>query len=164
MELCQVAPIKTVLAPLDFSGQAQITFVPAYTQAKVNGARLILLNNIESLNLDLLKQISQEGYAPPREELEAGMIAEREERLKAEFAEAAGDIQVEVRVTIGRTWEEIIRLVKREAVDLVVMGVSGRTGLGHLIFGSTAEKVFRHSPCPVLSVRGPEVCQLPELD
>ena len=62
------------------------------------------------------------------------------------------------------SWEEVIKVIKQAPVDLVVMGTSGRTGLSHWIFGNTAEKVFRHAPCPVLSVRGPETCQLPDFD
>lgn len=164
MEICQVAPIHTVLAPLDFSGHAQTTFMHAYTQAKANKARLILLNNIESLNVDLLRQMAQDGYAPPQEELIAKMTADRREKLEQEFAGAAADVEVELIVTVGTTWEEVIKTIKRVQVDLVVMGTGGRKGLSHLIFGNTADKVFRHSPCPVLSVRGPETCQLPDLD
>ena len=42
----------------------------------------------------------------------------------------------------------------RLAVDLVAMGTRGRTGLEHLLLGSTAERVVQRSPCPALTVRG----------
>jgi nucleotide-binding universal stress UspA family protein len=38
-------------------------------------------------------------------------------------------------------------------VDLIVMGTHGRTGLEHILVGSTAERVVRTAPCPVLSVK-----------
>ena len=55
----------------------------------------------------------------------------------------------------GRAFYEIIQVAKEEYADLVVMGTHRRTGLDHLILGSTAENVVRKSPCPVLTVRLP---------
>lgn len=53
-------------------------------------------------------------------------------------------------------WEALCRLTRDNDIDLVVLGTHGRTGLKKLILGSVAEEVFRHSPCPVLTV-GPHV-------
>jgi nucleotide-binding universal stress UspA family protein len=41
-------------------------------------------------------------------------------------------------------------------VDLITLATHGRTGLRHLVFGSTAEKIIRLAPCPVLVVKHPE--------
>jgi universal stress protein A len=55
----------------------------------------------------------------------------------------------------GEPSVEIIKIAKKESVKLIVMGTHGRTGLDHILFGSTAEKVVRRAPCPVLTTRLP---------
>lgn len=56
----------------------------------------------------------------------------------------------------GKAFLEIINVARDENVDLIVMGTHGRTGLSHMLIGSTAEKVVRMAPCPVLTVKHPE--------
>jgi len=53
----------------------------------------------------------------------------------------------------GPAFDEICRLAQKIPADLIVMPTHGRTGLKHVFLGSTAERVVRHSPCPVLVVR-----------
>ena len=48
---------------------------------------------------------------------------------------------------------EIIRYAKDNDVDMIVIGTDGRSGMEHMMFGSTAEKVVRKAHCPVLSVK-----------
>ncbi len=52
----------------------------------------------------------------------------------------------------GHPFVEIIRYGKDNAIDLIVMGTHGRTGISHLLMGSVAENVVRKSSCPVLTV------------
>lgn len=56
-------------------------------------------------------------------------------------------------VTTGVPYEEITRIALEQQASLIVIGTHGRSGLDHLIFGSTAERVVRTAPCPVLTVR-----------
>jgi nucleotide-binding universal stress UspA family protein len=53
----------------------------------------------------------------------------------------------------GRPFEEICRLARDRSIDLIVTSTRGITGLKHLALGSTAERVVRYAPCPVLVVR-----------
>ncbi len=52
--------------------------------------------------------------------------------------------------------DEIIKLVKQENVDMIVLGTHGRTGLRHLLMGSVTESLVRHAPCAVVTVRLPK--------
>lgn len=54
----------------------------------------------------------------------------------------------------GREDEEVIEFVKKEDIDIVVVGTHGRTGIKHAFVGSVAEKIIRQSPVPVLVVPG----------
>lgn len=47
----------------------------------------------------------------------------------------------------------IVKEARSAQASLVVVGSHGRTGLARALLGSVAEKVVRHSPCPVLVVR-----------
>ena len=52
----------------------------------------------------------------------------------------------------GRANDEIIKFAKQEKVDIIVMGTHGGTGIEHVIFGSVAKRVLRHSPFPVFII------------
>lgn len=56
-------------------------------------------------------------------------------------------------IVSGVPYEEIIRTAQEQDATLIVIGTHGRSGLDHLIFGSTAERVVRNAPCPVLTIR-----------
>jgi nucleotide-binding universal stress UspA family protein len=53
----------------------------------------------------------------------------------------------------GIPYHEITIAAKELSMDLIVTTTHGCTGLTHVLLGSTAERIVRHSPCPVLTVR-----------
>jgi universal stress protein A len=69
-------------------------------------------------------------------------------------ARELGAREVTTQMLTGVAWDQIAALASKDpAIDLVVMGTHGRTGLKHVLLGSVAEKVVRHAPCAVLVVR-----------
>jgi len=52
----------------------------------------------------------------------------------------------------GRPFEEICQLAQEQGIDLIIMSTRGHTGFRHFALGSTAERIVRHSHCPVLVV------------
>ncbi|HER62399.1 MAG TPA: universal stress protein [Desulfobacteraceae bacterium] len=62
-------------------------------------------------------------------------------------------LRVEGKVVSGFPFKEICRIAEEEYFQLIVIGTHGRTGLAHLLIGSTAERVVQHAPCPVLSIK-----------
>jgi nucleotide-binding universal stress UspA family protein len=63
---------------------------------------------------------------------------------------------VEKLIQQGIPHEEIINFAAKEKIDMIIMGTYGKKGIERFIFGSTAEKVVRNAPCPVMTVRVPE--------
>jgi nucleotide-binding universal stress UspA family protein len=53
----------------------------------------------------------------------------------------------------GDAAAEIVRYAADAAVDVIVLGTHGRTGVERLLMGSVAEKVMRDAPCSVLVVK-----------
>ncbi len=68
-----------------------------------------------------------------------------------------GQIPCQTYVRHGQVWTNLSSIVAANAIDLIVVGTRGRSGLGTLLLGSVAEDILRHAPCPVLTV-GPGVC------
>lgn len=62
--------------------------------------------------------------------------------------------RIEIKVARGIASQEIIKVAEETKADLIVMGTHGYTGLTHALLGSTAERVVRRAPCPVLTMKG----------
>jgi nucleotide-binding universal stress UspA family protein len=62
---------------------------------------------------------------------------------------------VQTIVKLGKPYLEILEVAKAEDVDLIIISTHGHTGVEQILFGSTADKVVRKAPCPVLTLREP---------
>ncbi len=140
--------IKKILVPLDFSPGSMEAFDCATLLAKQFEAE-IQLTHI---------QLPDEACAVPgaghliRECAEAAtLIHKKLEYLVTERPRPAWPENCHIRV--GHPYEEICKLARELDVDLIVLGSRGNTGLKRVFLGSTAERVVRFAPCPVLVVR-----------
>ena len=70
--------------------------------------------------------------------------------LKARAAKRG--VTVHTSVTTGIPSEAVLAAAKTDDMDLIVVGTKGKTGLEHVLLGSTAERIIRMAPCPVLAV------------
>lgn len=160
MQECR-ADIKKIIASLDLSSYSETTFLHALTLAKSLGAELILLSVINSRGLEQIERLNAQGFGVSREKYVETAIADRKAEFEKEYLSRASGVPCRLVFREGLPWEQIVKAIKQEDADMLVMGTKGRTNLAGALFGSTAEKVFRHAPCPVISVRGPEHCRLP---
>jgi nucleotide-binding universal stress UspA family protein len=68
----------------------------------------------------------------------------------------ADKVEVESVFAVGTAYSAIVEAAREIDVDMVILATHGRKGVSHLVFGSTAEKVVRLAPCPVLTIKYPE--------
>lgn len=73
------------------------------------------------------------------------------DQLKARTADRG--IAVRTRIETGIPSEAVLAAAAAEDTDLIIVGTAGKTGLAHVLLGSTAERIIRTAPCPVLAVR-----------
>ena len=147
--------IRSILLPTDFSDCANYALSFATSFARQYGAKIICVHVIEPI----VPTVGYTGMTEPlpiadiSEQLEDS--AERELPKLSECDECDG-IDVEEVIVHGDAASEIVRVAGERKVDLIVISSHGRTGLGRIFFGSTAESVVRHAPCPVLVVKPPQ--------
>jgi nucleotide-binding universal stress UspA family protein len=146
--------IRSLLLPTDFSECANYALSYASDFAREAGASIICVHVIEPV-------VPTVGYSGVTEPLPMADISEQledsatRELPKIAQHEACAGLAVEEVIAHGDAASEIVRVAKERQVDLIVISSHGRTGLGRMLFGSTAEQVVRHAPCPVLVVKLP---------
>lgn len=140
-----VFELKKILVPVDFSSCSQKALHYAIPFAKKFGAELLLLHVVEPLVLVGAPEGMTEDVVESTEDVQ--------NRLRGVRESVPADIATRTLVRAGSPHFEIIGVAKEFGVDLVILSTHGRTGLEHVLIGSTAERVVRRLGCPVLVVR-----------
>lgn len=144
--------ISRILVPVDFSSHSEYALRYAIALANRLGASLHLLHVVE--DPVATGAWGYEGVVPGLNDLLGELVANARRRLLAYRSDAErAQVPVVTTVQIGPTSHTIVEHTRGLDIDLIVMGTHGRTGLAHLFMGSVAERVVRHAPCPVLTVR-----------
>ena len=143
---------KAILVATDFSDCAGAAFKVAKNLARQFGAKIVLLHVIQTANRGSGSRTPESGTGQPPAGVPGGGPT-------APGCISAGvllrHLEVTSMVTVGIPFQEIAVVARDLAADLIVMGGYGRSGRGpieEVFFGSTAEKVVRLLPCPVLCV------------
>lgn len=144
--------LHAFLVATDFSDCAAAAFQMAKKLARRFAAKIILLHVI---NQRLLEQMA--GHLGVEPDTLASEFRDRAQQRLSQFIQQVkpGNLEVESMVAVGLPFQEIAVVARDLAVDMVIMGGYGRGGRGpieEVFFGSTAEKVVRLLPCPVLCV------------
>jgi nucleotide-binding universal stress UspA family protein len=160
--------VQRILVPIDYSADSQRALQWGASLAAKYEAKLILLHVVPKA----LEMVYPQGFGwesapasiyggvPPGKQPSGAQpividLVDRGQTQLDDFAAQylKAPVPMQIKVTVGKPAEEILRVAREEKVDLVVMGTHGRTGLRHLVLGSVAAEVARHAPCPVFTVR-----------
>jgi nucleotide-binding universal stress UspA family protein len=140
--------------PYDFSEPSHQALVDARALAAFFGAELVLLNVIS----DYYYTNELSGAAISIRDLMPDVEERHLELLKRAVALGKGpQVPVTYQAVLGSPLETIITCAKERQCDLIVMGTHGRGGLGHILLGSTTERVLRLAACPVFTVKAADV-------
>jgi universal stress protein A len=129
--------VRSILLPTDFSECARHAVPVAAEFARLLGARVVCLHVVEPVVQPAA------GWTPLAEPLPSA-------------DEVGGRLGVEDLIARGEPAAELVRAAEERGAGLIVISSPGRTGLGRILFGSTAESVVRHARCPVLVVKPPK--------
>lgn len=139
--------IRHIIVPIDFSETSTKAVSYAAALAEKFKARVTLVHVTAaptSAGLDYI----------PSATIQNSIVRSAEELLLRVQREAfPAWIETKATVLSGTPYHEITRAALRAKADLIILTTHGRTGFQHAFLGSTAERVVRHSPCPVLVVR-----------
>ena len=150
--------MKRILVPCDFSTPSREAFKFAVDIAsKTNGEVTVL----HAANIPVLYDPTLGGASTIA--IDPILFSEIEKDAKKRFDEMikdypSGAIKTSFQLVQGTVISALKQIIDKQKTDLVIMGNTGASGLHEIFIGSTAEKVVRHSPVPVLAVRtAPEI-------
>ena len=144
--------INKVLVPIDFSDYSKNALRYATQFSLQFRAKMILIYVVEPMIYPADFSMGQ--VAIPSADIDLQKRGEEElSNLAKNFIDSS--LEVETIIKTGKPFVEINETASEKDVDLIIMATHGHTGVEHLLFGSTAEKVVRKAPCPVLTLREP---------
>jgi nucleotide-binding universal stress UspA family protein len=138
--------LQNILFATDFSPLAESALPHAVDLAHRYGAKLYTVNVLPHMPF-------VEAPKPDPEEVELTAKQRLTDWMRSASSKGVAHEELIVQ---GEVPEVIAKLVRKHAIDLIVIGTGGRKGLGKLLLGSVAEEVFRNAECPVLTL-GPHV-------
>jgi nucleotide-binding universal stress UspA family protein len=145
--------LKQILVPIDFSDYSKKALKYAFRFAEQFGASLALLYVVEPTVYPADFSFGQVGFPNVEDELRK----KGEEELQTMIAETLkGLVPASAVVKTGLPFVEVTAYAAEHDIDLIIVATHGHTGVEHILFGSTAEKIVRKASCPVLVVREKE--------
>ena len=146
--------ITKIMVAVDFSDYSLAAAEYAAKLANDLGAALLFTNVYNKRDVDMmnmmaahLSEFSVKKYTEER-------VNERKGRLHALAKELIQDnFMAETHVRIGVPYDALLQEIEEKNPDLLIMGAKGRSNVADMILGSCAQRMFRHCPIPLLSIR-----------
>ncbi len=144
---------KKILFCTDFSANSEPARVLAVDFAKAFKAQLLIVHVIDSSGFPSDVDWVTPSMSGEINELLRHIQEAAEERMASLASKCELDVKTYLRV--GFPPYEIVDVAHEQAVDLIVVGTHGRTGVKYLVMGSIARSVLKTAHRPVLVVEAP---------
>jgi len=146
--------VKKIMVPITLKPDSEGLFNYAAKIATLLNAELIFTSIINSRDISAIGMVTSMGYKVDSEHYVEGVKAGRKEILEQFLSQSSFNREnIRTIIKVGNPVDELLKLIVKKDIDMIVMGVKGRTDLEHVLVGSVAEKLFRRSPVPVISYR-----------
>lgn len=146
--------IKKIMVAVDFSEYTPRIMDYAGRLAEDLGAELLFVNVINKRDVDMIKQVTFYTDSISVRDYVDGLEKDRSELLQKMIIETkCNNIPHRFIIRTGMPFQELISAAVDEKADVVVIGTKGRGNIAGILLGSQAEKMFRHCPVPLLSIR-----------
>jgi nucleotide-binding universal stress UspA family protein len=140
------ALFRTIVYATDFSDGAIVALPYVRGIARHFHSRVVITHVIDPGEF----QIRPAGLASP---LRAQLLEEHDQAVaRVMHSPWLQDLECDPRIAEGDVCEQLMKVLRNEHANLLVLGTSGRKGLKRLALGSVAEELFRSISCPVLTV------------
>lgn len=150
-------PIKKIMVAIDFSVYSLPSLQYAAKLATALKAELLLVNVTNERDLYVVKKVSNqfseflyEKYIDQNEKDRQNQLNNLIKVVECE------DLAIKTVFRMGVPFEELLKTIEEEKPDMLVMATKGRSNLADSIIGSCAQKMFRRSPIPLVTIRGGE--------
>lgn len=147
-----------ILAAIDFSSHAPVVAKEAVDLARKLKSELVFVNVINQRDIDAIysavERLSQKFDKISIQRCIDQVHQERETKME-ELKQSLDLTGLKNRFVsrTGAPFLELLAAITEEEADLLVMGIKGRSDLADIMIGSTAQKMFKRCPVPLLTVR-----------
>lgn len=142
--------LRSILVPIDFSIHSKNALKYAIPLAEQFGASLHLVFVVEPTVYPADLGFGQVVLPGVEEELREKGAEELQALIEREIGSR---VQASCTVRTGSPHQEILNEAEEKNVDMIVVATHGHSGVEHMLFGSTADRIVRHAKCPVLTIR-----------
>lgn len=149
--------MKNILVPYDFSEQANYALDLGHQIVLKTGGKVKLLHVLEMPTSSTFDATGEVHLPDDNANIFTLKLMEKNRaQLDAVIQDPKyKDIALVGDVVIGNPYVNIAKVIAEQAMDLVVMGTQGASGLAEILVGSNTEKVVRRAKCPVITVKTP---------
>jgi nucleotide-binding universal stress UspA family protein len=142
--------IRSILVPIDFSIHSKNALKYALPLAEKFKASLHLVYVVEPTIYPADLGFGQVVLPGVEDELREKGAEELDALIQREIG---GRVSATSSVRTGNPHQEILHEAEERGVDMIVVATHGHSGVEHMLFGSTADRIVRNAKCPVLTVR-----------